>query len=909
MRPNRAALRAAVRAAFPITATAAAVSLLAATAFAQTQAPETAQPKADSKVEGKVEGKPNPREISEKEKNELPVITVNATRVSSGLLQTPVAVTALSQEALTREGIHDVRGLSGKVPNLQISQGADSGVQINIRGVGSTNFTEVGDPAVGLHVGGLYSPRPQGALALMFDLEQVEVLRGPQGTLFGRNSTGGSINIIPAKPEFGSTYGTAELDLGNYRKRQLNLVQNIAVNDTIALRATVSTIKRDGWINQQQDFTDVNMPEHGFVADGIPDVDQRRNAKVPRSRYYYNRDEWAARIAGRVKLTSNLEWLVAYEKFQNKGAGEIAMKDCDMAAGTDFACPGGKWDVKVNVPGKTDMSIDTVRSNLNWRLNDQSTIEYGFAYATQKRSQQSDDDGGYYPLSRQVTATVPVGPDGDWGTWPIRDETSLTLGSTYKSQVHELQFKHHTDSVQLVTGLFWMHEKNAIDYAQEQLVTAPFGFPTSQYYAQPDRQIDAKALFAQADWTFLPTWTATVGGRISFDKKTDKGGRVYGSFDGSTPAYYNGLYDPGTPGTPGFRPHSGRDLTEQMGPFAGPGAYGLWGEPAGNDHGESWKKFTYRLGLRKQLTPADMVYTSLSTGYKAGGFGDKDDRCGGKECVDGPAGPQYTFFPYKPETVTNFELGYKGLMLDKRLSLSATFFYSRYKDMQVTGDFFASKVKQVGPCPDENPTCDIVTKWQTVNVGVVDIPGLELEVDYKPWAGARLGAFFSYINSKMKDYPSFSDSWNCGVRAEMGAPACPDPYTGPIRENAGRQIYDITGNHLPLSPKYSFGVNFSQSFRFGEGWELTPWVNVKWQDKMYFTLRNLDNAHISDGQKAFAKVDASLKLQAPKDWHAELYVLNATNKMTKNSAQDGGGFVRGYWNDPRTFGIRVGIDY
>ncbi len=96
-----------------------------------------------------------------------------------------------------------MRGLSGKVPNLQISQGADSGVQINIRGVGSTNFTEVGDPAVGLHVGGLYSPRPQGALALMFDLEQVEVLRGPQGTLFGRNSTGGSINIIPAKPEFG----------------------------------------------------------------------------------------------------------------------------------------------------------------------------------------------------------------------------------------------------------------------------------------------------------------------------------------------------------------------------------------------------------------------------------------------------------------------------------------------------------------------------------------------------------------------------------------------------------------------------------------------------------------------------------------------------------------------------------
>ena len=310
-------------------------------------------------------------------RNELPTVVVNATRVSTSLLKTPVAVTAITQEALSREGIHDVRGLSGTVPNLQISSGADSGIQINIRGVGSTNFTEIGDPAVGLHVGGLYSPRPQGALALMFDLEQVEVLRGPQGTLFGRNSTGGSVNIIPAKPEFGSTYGNAELDLGNYRKRQLNLVQNIAVNDKFALRATVSRVKRDGWINQQQDFYDVNMPEHGFVADGIPDVDQRRNTLVPKSQYYYNRDEWAARIAGRLKLTDNVEWLLAYEKFKNNGAGDIAMKDCDQAAGTDFACTGGKWDVKVNMPGKTDMTIDTVRSNLVWNLSPNTSIEYG----------------------------------------------------------------------------------------------------------------------------------------------------------------------------------------------------------------------------------------------------------------------------------------------------------------------------------------------------------------------------------------------------------------------------------------------------------------------------------------------------------------------------------------------------
>ena len=128
----------------------------------------------------------------------LETVHVSATRIESDLLKTPVAVTAVTQQALTREGIRDVRGLSGTMPNVQIGAGPDSGVQVSIRGIGANNFTEIGDPAVGLHVAGLYSPRPQGALALMFDVDQVEVLRGPQGTLFGRNSTGGSINIIPA---------------------------------------------------------------------------------------------------------------------------------------------------------------------------------------------------------------------------------------------------------------------------------------------------------------------------------------------------------------------------------------------------------------------------------------------------------------------------------------------------------------------------------------------------------------------------------------------------------------------------------------------------------------------------------------------------------------------------------------
>ena len=120
------------------------------------------------------------------------------------------------QDFLEREGVRSLRDVAGTVPNLQLGTGTDSGTATTIRGVTSTDFTEVGEGAVAIHVDGFYSPRSQGTLALMYDLERVEVLRGPQGTLFGMNASGGVINIIPASPEFGDTFSKLDVAVGNY---------------------------------------------------------------------------------------------------------------------------------------------------------------------------------------------------------------------------------------------------------------------------------------------------------------------------------------------------------------------------------------------------------------------------------------------------------------------------------------------------------------------------------------------------------------------------------------------------------------------------------------------------------------------------------------------------------------------
>ncbi|MGK5062802.1 TonB-dependent receptor [Janthinobacterium sp. LB3P112] len=843
-------------------------------------------------------------------------IMVTATRYSTSLLKTPVAVTAVTQDDLTRQGAVNVKSLSGEVPNLQLGGAVDgsSGVQIAIRGVSNSDFSEIGNPAVGLHVAGIYSPRPQGALALLFDLDRLEILRGPQGTLFGRNSTGGSINIIPNKPVIGSKEGSAELDLGNYNHRQLNVVQNIPVTNDIALRFTAMGVKRDGWINQTQDKYDVNMPAKGFPADGIPDTDQRRNRQLDKSDYYTNRNQWATRLSGLWKVSKDLQWLVSYENYQNNDAGELALKDCAQAAGTAYACKGGKYDVAINVPGITDMSIRTLRSNIVWNVSKQTDIEYSYAHATQRRSQQQDSDAGYQNIEADVNATAAAGGDH----WPVVDNATYTLGSKFASDVHELQLRQNFGTLRYVAGLFYMKEKNNIDFGQDFLNQGPNGYPYSNYYHQPDRRSESKAAFAQSDWQFTPAWNFTAGVRMSKDSRADNNGQFWESYGKD---YFNGILDPGGPGTPGYTGVNSGMLKPGMGAYYGSGVF-----PAGSaisNHAESWSKTTGRLGLTWQIDSRNMVYTSLSTGYKAGGFNDRFNLCGSEldasgkpyDCATGPAGPQYSFLPYRPETVTNLEFGYKGKLLDDRLTLSATVFYSRYKDMQVTGQHTVGRSKRT--CDAEHPACDAVISWySTQNVGRADIKGLELEGQYRPWRDARISYSASLLSAKIADYPTYSDDIGCDARAAQGVTPCPEYYTGTDPSLAQLRPYNVVGNHLPYSPPKTMNLSFSQDFYFNDGWSLTPWVQWRWQDKMYFSLRNLDTPHLSDAQKAYSQVDASLRLSAPGGakypWHAELYVRNVADVRAKTWAGIAGPqqtFTVASYNDPRMIGIRMGTEW
>jgi iron complex outermembrane receptor protein len=181
-------------------------------------------------------------------------VYVTATKRSTSLQKTPVAVTALNSAALDDNHVQTIQDVVNLVPGFSATGQGDHGViTMTMRGIGNDSAkTEYADPEVATFVDGIYSPRPEGATALLFDLEAIEVLRGPQGTLWGRNSTVGAVNMQTVKPEIGSNAGNFELGYGNYTRLGARGAFNIPISDTMALRVAVVHEQHDGYVAYQQ---------------------------------------------------------------------------------------------------------------------------------------------------------------------------------------------------------------------------------------------------------------------------------------------------------------------------------------------------------------------------------------------------------------------------------------------------------------------------------------------------------------------------------------------------------------------------------------------------------------------------------------------------------------------------------
>jgi iron complex outermembrane receptor protein len=553
-------------------------------------------------------------------------IVVTAEKRDQSLQRSALAVTALSSQMVERQQITDLKSVTTLIPNLQIGlSSTQAAVDLALRGIVSTNRTEIGDAAVAFHVDGFYSPRPQGATMLIHDLDRLEALRGPQGTLFGRNANAGVINVVTAKPEPGETFGGIDVTLGNYDLRRIKGHLNVPLGDTFALRGAAFVEQRDGYIR--------------FLPGS------NATASTPR---YDDSDKVAFRLSGQWEPAENWAIFGSAERYADRGAGTIPLS-LVPAAGHDLRT------AFITSPGRLDMQNDTFHLRADYRPNDSLELSYLFGWARMTRENVSDQDVGL-ALDPALRAL----PDPPLAA--SYDEERRTEDSDFISTQHELQLKPRSPGrLDWIVGGFFYEEDNSIrfdidvkDDGGDVLGEPDAGdMRYSQGFLQPQRSLAAWAGFGQMTWHFSERIRASVGARFTEDNKRDRNGvnLVCPTVDA-------------TIGSGGFilEGVATADIPFPANPDSPEAVPGTCRITAHNDIDKTWSKVTYMARVEYDLGDDLLAYALTNTGFKSGVIQD---------------GGTYA----DPEKVVNHELGLKATLLGGTMALNTVGFFSEYTDI------------------------------------------------------------------------------------------------------------------------------------------------------------------------------------------------------------------------------------
>jgi len=864
------------------------------------------------------------KQASAKNDTAIEVISVTATKRKTRLMETPVAISALSEAQLRQSGVNNVKDIADLVPGLDISTATDQAAPvISMRGVRSTNITELGDPAVGVHLDGIYSPRMQGALALMYDVERVEALRGPQGTLFGRNSTVGSINVISAKPDFTGFAGNINAEAGRFNSKNLGGFINIPLNDEFAVRIAAKGLKRDSylegyWDPNQYDtrrLSDevLNAPvisEDSYQGIGLT-VTQRENwwidgagtdaeaqrvrALTPadKSDFYNNANEHSFRISTLWQPAHGLfSNHTVFQQYVNDSAGTLDLVNCDQLRGrpaeyggdcSSFLPGDNTYQAVVNVPGELNLDITYLRNTLNYTLSDEMSLVWLLGYEKMERSSAQDSETGLDPWDGAIYFLKGTG------------------AKSYSTEL-QLQSDEFGDLV-WIAGINYFHEKTTtVGYYDNPMDDKAF-------WDQPDRSTEAYALFGQATYNITEDLHATFGYRFSHETKQDKGGRTYrcSNADGCAPGWLN------------------RTVLNELPVdyFNDPSIYASYFE---NDNKGQWRNHDFRIGLDYNLSADTMLYSYLASGFKAGGIGDVF------EVVNDRTGEVSRFeTQFDPEKVLTLEFGAKSSFLNNSLNLQAAFFYTDYTDMQYASVGSIGNVERLSPVEDENgapilddngmPILDYqnqpVIAYYTQNVPGSTIKGIEFEFDWKPYQNGRITGYATWTHARVTD--DWITKWDYDPEYLFGL-----SYEDSIDPENTLLTTNLKGNDLAMTPRFSANVSYTHSFDLGRFGYVHGWFNLSWKDKSYTTIWNLDKhlddmdfavsdeaaQYITDKRDAYTMVNASLKYEPQSQaWYAEVFVNNATDEMVQYWNNTGKGISKGSFGMPRYYGIRAGFNF
>jgi iron complex outermembrane receptor protein len=551
----------------------------------------------------------------------LEEIVVTAERRAQSLQDIPLSITAFSQDDMDLRNATDLRALQNFTPNLEFNNesGGQNNSRITIRGVGTETLVGGGDPGVALHVDGVYVGRNSAAAQSVFDVERLEVLRGPQGTLYGRNAVGGSINIITKNPT-DDFMASADATLGNYARARIRGILNVPFGDNVAARFSVQKEERDGYLENLypggRDNDDVDsLGFRGKLRWTLNDAEVILGA-------FYNRFEGAGRGSGYLGADTDYQFgrsMVGISDGSSgppPGAPIVAPAKGDaLPMSTDIR------EIRKDSPEFIDQTMKGIDLTVTWAFSDSVELKSITAFQQNDNSTLVDADNTEIRVEERAR-------ENDAEQW----SQELNLVSTGDT------------ALDWILGAFIYHEELTEDFFTigypgnvDPNVPLPGGQqPGGNGVSQnplANHKTDSFAVFGQATYHVTDSLRLTAGLRYTKDEKeqTRSGGGIV-------------------------------DLVNNF-RFNGGGAQGVEPEEFVSD---DWTNTSGKLSVDYDVNDSSMLYASYSQGFKSGGIP-----------FNG------VMIPYEPEEVDAYEIGSKNQFLDDRLRLNLVAFYYDYTDLQV----------------------------------------------------------------------------------------------------------------------------------------------------------------------------------------------------------------------------------
>ncbi len=825
-------------------------------------------------------------------------ILVTATKRATSVQDVPISVTVVSPAQLENQGVASIKDLSSVASgfNIQSSQSESQGTSIRIRGVGTTGNNIGLESAVGVFIDGVYQSRPGVALGELTDIASLELLKGPQGTLFGRNTSAGALNIRTKKPTFDGFNGYADFTYGNFDLINVQAGANFTASEDLAFRVNGAYRERDGFLTSTTDPDNESHNRDRFLIKGQALWEPSDVTSLRLIADYSETDEnccAAVTLSTSPNLGPAVNTFFPVVGFEDSLEGQVFNDDAVWRNGSD----------SFGVSGELVHDFGFAEATLIGSYRDFTAFsEQGdFNSTPQYTVPLLEDD------IQTITAELRFQGNAfddrlDWlvgGYWA--DETideifQLELGSAFQSSVGQANFG---SSVALGTlaaaGTFLANGNNPAVFAtgvssagavadnrfnQEATsisifthnifsVTDRLDLTLGARYNDDDKDGSFNQLSATNPEACIASslLAATVGGTADVDTNGD-GVPDFSSFVANTFSFLG----PGGANLVAASAATGPGAFLSCFPFAAPtlstvqslnptaALAGAGFLPREFDDNFSDSEFIYTAKLDYDVTDDLLVYGSFAHGYKAGGFNlDPTAAAGG-------ADPRFA-----SEEVDSFELGFKSTLADGRVRFNVTGFWSTYDNFQVL-EFTGAR-------------------FQTFNVDDVSSKGFEAELNARLSDNFDLNGGFTYADSAYGD--------DC----DRGGTIAPATL--------------LCGFSLTNAPEVSFVLGGTYQGEIGDsGWGLLGNVNMSTSsDRRTSTNPQAGPGVLNpfDTQAGVTKINARIGLSMPDDRASlEFWALNLTDEITRGITFNTplqGASRSAFTQSPRQYGVTLRTNF